>query len=208
MELMSIAEIVREIDSYLCRLRMARDLLSPPEKKARTKRARRGHKGVKPSEKHSPSHSKTPARKPKSRPTRQELEPNANRRGLKSVVRQSGAIHPKTAADEEVPVSAAADIAPQAAGEVLLPPTSSAAPIQRVRRRKEMIRKEPNVTKSAVALGGAPKQWVVVVPAEEVRRQREEAARPPALRQRASTYTGRTAFEALFKDEPKSPITR
>lgn len=208
MEWMSIAEIVSEIDSYLSLLRMARDLLSAPVTEARPKRSRRRYKGVELSGKDSPSHSKTRTRKLKSRPTRRELEPNANRRGLKPVVRLSRAVHPKTAADEEVPASAAAEIAPQAAGEVLLPPPSSAAPVQHVRRRKEIIRKEPSVTEPAIALGGAPKDRVVVVPAEEVRRQREEAVRPPVLRQRVSTYGGRTAFEALFKDEPKSPNTR
>jgi hypothetical protein len=204
---MSIAEIVSEIDSYLSLLRTARDLLSAPVTQARPKRSPRGCERVELSGKESPLHSKTLARKPKPRPTRQEFERNQKRRGFKSVVRLSGVVHPKTAVDEEAPVSAAADIPPQATDERLLLPPSSAAPIQRVRRPKEMILKEPNVIRPAIALGGALKDRVVVVPAEQVRRQREEAARPPVLRQRVSAYGGRTAFEALFKDEPESPIT-
>ncbi len=207
MELMSIAEIVSEIDSYLSLLRAARDLLSGPVEEVRLKRSARGRKRVTLGVKASPSHSKTPARKPKSRPKRQEFKSNTQRRRLKSVVPLSEVVHPETALDEEVQVSAAADISPKAIGECLLPLPSSTAPIQRVRRAKEMIRKEPDVIRPAIALGGALKDRVVVVPAEQVRRQLEEAARPPTLRQRVSHHGGRTAFEALFKDTPESLIT-
>jgi hypothetical protein len=42
---------------------------------------------------------------------------------------------------------------------------------------------------------------IVVVPAEQVRREREQAAQPEVRRVRvpASGLTGRLAFEALFK---------
>jgi hypothetical protein len=207
MDLMSIAEIVSEIDSYLSLLRAARDLLSSPVEEERPKRSPRGRARVKLSVKDSRSHSKTPARKPKPRLKRQELRSNAQRRVLKSLVPVSEAVHLAIVVDDEAQVSAAAAISPRAAGECVTPLPIRTAPTQRASRPKEIVRKEPDVIRPAIALGGAIKDRVVVVPAEQVRRQREEAARPPTLRQRVSVYGGRTAFEALFKDAPESPIT-
>lgn len=209
MELMSIAEIVDEIDAYLSLLRTARDFLTGPVDEARLKHSPRGHEGVKLSRKQSPSHGKTPLSKLKSRSTDHESERKAKRRRFKSVVSGPGVLPPKAAVADKAPVSAAAQIPPQAADGCVLPPPGSSAPIKRVRRSapKAMIHKEPVAIRPAIALAGRLKAGVVVVPAEQVRREREEAARLPVLRRRVPAYGGRLAFEALFNDEPNSPKT-
>ncbi len=205
MELMSIAEIVSEIDSYLSLLHAARDLLSSPIEEVLLERSARGRARVTLRVKESRSRSETPARKPKSQPKQQGFESNAQGRYLKSVVPLSEGVHPGADVNGEVRVSAAADISPEAISECLTPPPIRAAPIQRVRRPKEIIPKEPDFIRPAIALKEALRDRVVVVPAEQVRRQREEAARPPTLRQRVSVYGGRTAFEALFEGAPECP---
>ena len=58
-----------------------------------------------------------------------------------------------------------------------------------------------DAAKPAIALAGHSGARIVVVPADEVRRERERAAQPEVRRPRvpASGLTGRLAFEALFK---------
>ena len=118
----------------------------------------------------------------------------------KSAVHLPCIVPPTVAKEEEVPVPAAAHIPSQAADEFALLPPGSTAPTQRVRRPKEMIRKGPGAISPEIALAGGLVGRVVVVPAEQVRRQREEAARPPVVRPRAPVYGNRSAFDALFKD--------
>ena len=205
MELMSIAEIINEIDSYLSLLRTARDLLSAPLEESWLERPPRRQEGVDHGRKRSLPHEKTPLRKLKSRSTDHESGRKATRPRFKSVVRLPVVVPAKGRVEEKVPVSAAAHIPAQDADESVLLTSGSIAPIQGGRRPKKMIRKELSATKPAIALAGGLKGRVVVVPAEQVRRQREEAARPKVLRPRLPAYGGRLAFEALFKDEADSP---
>jgi hypothetical protein len=60
---------------------------------------------------------------------------------------------------------------------------------------------KPDATKPAIALAGPAGARIVVVPAEQVRREREQAAQPKVQRPRVlgTGLTGRLAFEALFK---------
>ena len=60
---------------------------------------------------------------------------------------------------------------------------------------------KPDAAKPAIALAGPAGAKIVVVPAEQVRRERERSAHPEVRRPRvqASGLTGRLAFEALFK---------
>lgn len=59
----------------------------------------------------------------------------------------------------------------------------------------------PDPAKATNALAGPVNSKIVVVPAEQVRRERERAAHPEVRRPGvpASGLTGRLAFEALFK---------
>lgn len=205
MELMSIAEIINEVDSYLSLLRTARDLLSAPLEEAWLERPPRRQVGTDRGRKRSLPNEKTPLRKLKSRSTDHESGRKATRRRFRSVVRLPVAVHAKGFVKEEAPFSAAAHFPPRDADESALLTSGSTAPIQGVRRAKEMIRRELSATKPAIALAGGLKGRVIVVPAEQVRRQREEAARPAVLRPRLPAYGGRLAFEALFKDEADSP---
>jgi len=71
----------------------------------------------------------------------------------------------------------------------------------RLRISKSNPGTKPDAAKPAIALAGAAGAKIVVVPAEQVRREREQATRPEVRRPRvpASGLTGRLAFEALFK---------
>jgi hypothetical protein len=59
----------------------------------------------------------------------------------------------------------------------------------------------PDPAKAAIALAGPVNSKIVVVPAEQVRRERERVAHPQVRQPRAPAFglTGKLAFEALFK---------
>lgn len=84
-----------------------------------------------------------------------------------------------------------------------LPSKGSRTSIRSVRHRtpKSNAGAKPDDPKPAIALAGPTNAKIVVVPAEQVRREREQAAQPEVRRPRvpASGLTGRLAFEALFK---------
>jgi len=60
---------------------------------------------------------------------------------------------------------------------------------------------KPDAAKPAIALAGPAGARIVVVSAEQVRREREKAAQAKVERPRVlgTGLTGRLAFEALFK---------
>ena len=84
-----------------------------------------------------------------------------------------------------------------------LPSKGSRTSIRSVRHRtpKSNPGATPDAAKPAIALAGPRGARIVVVPAEQVRRERERAAQPEVRRPRVpiSGLTGRLAFEALFK---------
>ena len=71
----------------------------------------------------------------------------------------------------------------------------------RDRSPKSTAGTKPDAAKPAIALAGPRGAKIVVVPAEQVRREREQAAQPKVQRPRVlgAGLTGRLAFEALFK---------
>jgi hypothetical protein len=71
----------------------------------------------------------------------------------------------------------------------------------RFRSPKSNPSTKPDAAKPAIALAGPAGARIVVVPAEQVRREREQALqrRVPRPRVRGAGLTGRLAFEALFK---------
>jgi hypothetical protein len=70
------------------------------------------------------------------------------------------------------------------------------------RNMQQSFETEPWKIKPATALGGSLPSRVVVVSAEELKRERERAANSEPRRPRmpAAGLSGRLAFEALFKD--------
>ena len=84
-----------------------------------------------------------------------------------------------------------------------LPSKRSRTSIRSVRHRtpKSNAGATPDAAKPAIALAAPRGAKIVVVPAEQVRRDRERAAQPEVQRPRvpSSGLTGRLAFEALFK---------
>jgi hypothetical protein len=60
--------------------------------------------------------------------------------------------------------------------------------------------RKPHAIKPAIALAGPAKTKIIVVSAEQLQRQREQAAQSAVLgsRRPASVLSGRSAFEALF----------
>lgn len=69
------------------------------------------------------------------------------------------------------------------------------------RNPKPTVDPKPDTAKPAIALAGPQGAKIVVVPADQVRRERERASQPEVRRPRgpAPGLTGRLAFEALFK---------
>ncbi len=68
---------------------------------------------------------------------------------------------------------------------------------------------KPVAIKPAIALAGPTITKVVVISAEQVQREREQASHPAVLRPRlpASGLSGKLAFESLFKDGAKPSKT-
>jgi hypothetical protein len=83
-----------------------------------------------------------------------------------------------------------------------LPSKGPSTAVRSVRHRtpKPAAGTKPEGPKPAIALAGPMSARIVVVPAEQVRREREQAAHPEPKRPRPrrSGLTGRLAFEALF----------
>jgi hypothetical protein len=94
-------------------------------------------------------------------------------------------------------------IIPQSVVVKRLPSKGSRSSIRSVRHKtpKPTVDAKPDAAKPAIALAGPARAKIVVVPAEQVRREREREAQPEVRRPRvpAPGLTGRLAFEALFK---------
>ncbi len=202
--LMPIVEIIDEVDAYLSRLHQARELLL----KARTEAAGK----------------KAPRRQGKARVRPPKPVLSIRRRGEKSAPRSDApvartkAVPKRAAASAEVPDLVAdqpthgehpANTEPERTVQEGIPitrlparrRTSANRPV-RARKEKPVSANNPEAMKPAIALGGPMHARIVVVPAEQVQRERTQAAAPAAPRPRPqrSGLTGRLAFEALFKD--------
>ena len=203
MTVMPITEILNEIDACLSRLRQARELLLDQRTEAPPKWMPR-RKGKPNPKRVDPASSRTPrADKNKSRSN----HPVAHlKRGTKRVEIDvqvpSSVTHP--AAHLEQPAIAEPE-RPTLQGVIVkrLPSKGPSTSARSVRHRtpKPNPGTKPDVAKPAIALAGPRGAKIVVVPAEQVRRERERAAQPEVRRPRvpASGLTGRLAFEALFK---------
>lgn len=198
---MPIADIVREIDAYLLCLREARDLLSTPVPVTRPERANLGKKKVK---------RKKTAPAVSSRPRIQKSKSRSNgvvRRRKKVEARVDPDPSPlaRPAADAEQSPVAATPLALQGTveKEVSSKNKQNRPTTFRHRRRvRQTLETKPEKVKPATVLAVGMSSRVVVVSAEELKRERELAANPEVRRPRlpAAGLSGRLAFEALFKD--------
>jgi hypothetical protein len=200
---MAIAEIINEIDTYLSRLRQARKLLLDRMTEAPYKNA--------------------PRREGKVTVGQADPESSRRRRAVKNKSRSNGHVaHRKGEKEWRDPANqdsshvrhhnshlerpAVADLGRTMPLSVVIKRLPSKGPntsIRSVRHRtpKSNADTKPDAAKPAIALAGLAGAKIVVVPAEQVRRERERVAQPEVRRPRVPTpgLTGRLAFEALFK---------
>ena len=190
---MPIAEIIAEIDTYLARLRQARELLS-------------GHRAK-----------SSPKRVP---PSNGRPYSSSRRRGDEQKSRSEQAVAPLKRAMKRVDVSVPVPSAPVPAAEKKHASSSNHPPIAQPERavpsrwRSSTVRSVSHRTpkavlgtkldaiKPAIALAGSVGTKIVVVSAEQMRREREQAVPSEVRRPRKVTsgLSGRRAFEALFPD--------
>jgi hypothetical protein len=198
---MAIPEIIDEIDAYLSRLRLAREVLLDRSTEApQTRVSRRKRKA--------PVKQADEALFHKSRPDQSKPQLDLSLADVKketkrvdtSVLVTSAPTH--RASDSEHPAIAQQE--PTIAQSVVIKRLPSKGPRHsrsiRHRTPKTAVPKA-DATKPAIALAGPVSRRIVVVPVEQVRRERELAELPEVQRPRtrASGLTGRQAFEALFK---------
>lgn len=203
MNVMPIAEILNEIDACLSRLRQARELLLDQQMKAPPKKVAHVKGKVTP-RRPDPASSRTRrAYKNKSRSNR----PVGHlKRGTKRVEITPQVPSPVTHSVshlEQPAIAPPEPTIPQSVVITRIPSKGFRTSIRSVGLRTSNSNPgtKPDAAKPAIALAGAAGAKIVVVPAEQVRREREQAARPEVRRPRvpASGLTGRLAFEALFK---------
>ena len=200
---MATIEIINEIDAYLSRLRQARELLSDRRTEAPQKRAPRRKKKITVLQADPASSRGRRAHKNKSRsnPPVVHLKKRTEPVEISAPVPDSVTEH---ASHLEAPAIAPPEnTIPRSVVVKRLPSKGRNTSFRSVRHRtpKSNPGAKPDASKPAIALAGAAGAKIVVVPAEQVRRERERAAQPEVRRPRlpAPGLTGRLAFEALFK---------
>ena len=200
---MPLDEIIEEIDAYLLRLRQARELLLNRRPEAPQERVPRRKRKVTPRQA-DPAASRIPrAGKNKSRSNRPvvHLKERTERVEISAPVLNSVT---RYAAHLERPASARSEQAIRQCVVVKrIPSKGPSTSIRPMRHKtsKPILGTKPDAAKPAIALAGPAGARIVVVPAEQVRREREQAAQPEVRRPRipGPGLTGRLAFEALFK---------
>jgi|SRR5579863_8750639 len=201
---MPTAEIIRQIDAYLSCLRDARDLLSTPAPAARRGRATGGKKTVKRKRTASPVSSRPRIQENKSRSNGVVHRPKKMEIPVDPVSPVPGPVA-RPAEDSVQPPLATQPSALQGTVEKEIPSGNKTKPPAKSPHPRGMwrtLKTRPGKAGPATALAGAPSARVVVVSAEELKREREQSAsrevrRPPVS---AARLTGKLAFEALFKD--------
>jgi hypothetical protein len=201
---MPIAEIIHEIDTYLSRLRQARELLSGRTAKVPQGKLPRLKK--EPSVKRADPASSSPRRvgRNKTRSNR----PVKHRKEQKSlggpVSQVSDAISLQTANTKQLAKVEPERIIPQDVVITRLPASRRIRSFRPVGNRtaKQASPTSPRPALPAIALAGSTNARIVVVSADRVQRERAQAAQPELRRPRivSSGLSGRRAFEALFAD--------
>jgi len=202
---MAIADIIKEIDAYVLSLRHARELLAPQTPEAGHKESDDRNRKLN-AKKRAPALSSKP-RIPenKSRVSHPPTLRSILDKPVESVPRMHESLA-RQAAKSGQPVIAPADLAPPQNGhQEVLSSVATNASIKPVRSThvKPALGTRANHVKPAVALAGSMNSRIVVVSAQEVQRERDQAAQSQVRRPRVPSVgqTGRRAFEALFRDE-------
>ena len=205
---MPIAEIIHEIDAYLSRLREARELLSGRMTKApkaipsrRNKKALVKRADPVSSITRRPGGNKTPSDRPVAHQKGQKRLGDPARRVSRPLSLQT------TNTEQSAKVKPERAI-PQSVAITRLPASRRIRSFRSVGHRtaKRTSRINPEPVQPAVAIAGRTNTRIVVVSADQVQRERAQAAQPVLRRPRiaSSGLSGRLAFEALFAD-PTDP---
>lgn len=200
---MPIAEIIHEIDAYLSRLRQARELLSgritnvPQEKNPQRKKPLVRRADPSSSTTHRSGKNKTPSNRPVDHQKGQKRLGDASNQIPKAVLPQTTNMEQSVKTEPE-------RIIPQTIAITRLPASRRARSFRSYgdRPAKRPSRTAPESAQPAIALAGQTNTRIVVVSADQVQRERAQAAPPVVRRPRIATsgLTGRLAFEALFAD--------
>lgn len=200
---MPIAEIIAEIDAYLSRLRQARELLLDTKAESPQKRITLNKEKI----------TNRQARPYTSKRRIVESNPRSNhaiaQRGVKRVDTDIH-VHAPDAVDQHTSVSEQPVVAqPERTTEHTIVVTKvparrrfSSIKTKRSRAAEPEPGTKPDALKPAIALAGPSNTKIVVVSAEQMQREREQARHSEVQRPRtpASGLSGRRAFEALFRD--------
>ena len=202
---MPIAEIINEIDAYLSRLREARELLLDRMTEAPQKRVPRRKRKVVVTEAGPALASRRRADENKSPSNHAVAHLNEVAKRIDASAQIPRAVV-DSALDSEKPEMIEPERAiPQSVVIRRLPAKEPSTSIRSVRHRtgEPTLVTQLNKIKPPIALAGSMSSRVVVVSAEQVQREREQAAQPAIRRPRtpSSGLSGKLAFEALFKDE-------
>ena len=201
---MPITEIIHEIDAYLSRLRQARELLSarlPKVPQAKSPRHRRKTQ-VRPADTAASTTIRVSRNKNRSN---RSVAHRKGQKGLGDASNQiSSVVLPQTANMEQSVKTEPERIIPQTIAITRLPASRRARSFRSYgpRPAKRPSRTAPESAQPAIALAGQTNTRIVVVSADQVQRERAQAASPVVRRPRIATsgLTGRLAFEALFAD--------
>jgi hypothetical protein len=200
---MPIAEIIHEIDAYLSRLRQARELLSGRATKVPQGRLLRLKKKASAKRADPATSIPRPVAENKTGSNRPVEYRKEQKSPIDPVSQGSGAIPLKTVNPEKLARVEPERIIPQDVVITRVPASRrnrSFRPVGRTAKRASRTNSGP--VQPAIALAGHTNPRIVVVPADQVKRQRAQAAQPVIRRPRiaSSGLSGRRAFEALFAD--------
>lgn len=199
---MPIAEIIDEIDAYLSILHQAREILSGgradrPENDAfRNKRkSSRGRTGPAILSRRRIEEAASQSIRPVQPLATVTHRPATGIRPFSDVTQNAPRPERKTPVVPE-------HMIPQSIEIKRIPARHRTGTIRSVRQQtsKLALDRQPHAIKAAIALDGPAKTKIIVVSAEELQRQREQAAQSAVLKSRlpSSGLSGRLAFEALF----------
>ena len=205
---MPITEIIHEIDAYLSRLRQARELLSGRLAEApHTELPSRGKKAL--VKRARPAMSSTrKAGGNKSRSKRPVAHPKGKKRLGEPAAGVSSALVPMPQRLEQPATVQPENTTPQNVAITRLPASRRIRSYRSDGNRTAnwAMRTKSTPIQPAIALAGPTNARIVVVSADQVQRERAQAAQPAIRRPRisASGLSGRRAFEALFADSTDS----
>jgi hypothetical protein len=203
MAVMPLDEIVNEIDSYLSRLRQARELLLDRRTKAPQKRVHRRKRKVTPGQADPASSRRRRAEKNKSRSNHLVAHLNGGIEHFERSAQVPSSVTHHASQLVQPAIAQPERVIPRSVIVKRLPSKGQGTPIRSVPHRtpKSNPGTKPDAVKPAIALAGPAGAKIVVVPAEQVRRERERATHPEVRQPRVpdSGLTGKLAFEALFK---------